>query len=108
MDVSKVEDTGEHNPRYVVTDPKFKNSKFYVQKSNDGFKFFEIAVSVGKVASAISGRFTTPEKALKALEDWLKVQKKSKSTRRDETYARNHGAAAKPNSKSDVQQGASN
>ena len=104
MDVVKHEERDTES-YYVVTDPKYKNNKFYIRKAKGGFSFFEIGVSRGRVASEISGWFTKPEKALKALEDWLKVQKDGMATRRDKMYERAHGTTVQSDDKKHVQQG---
>lgn len=104
MDVVKIEST-DKNPIYEVSHPTRRYTTFYVKKANDGFSLFEITASKGAVPRPLSGKYTKPEKALEALRKFLSTAKETKTTRRDNTYERNHAPAIQPDSEEYVQQG---
>lgn len=76
-------------PRFVIKTDKFK-SDFIVKKSNNGFSFFEVAVSKGKVPKELEGSYSTAYIALDAVKHYVKKSKPSASVRRDKNYEENH------------------
>lgn len=82
---SKVDDYGR--PIFEVTSDKFKH-KIIVKKANNGFVFFNIGVTKGSVPKQLEGSFTTPEKALKAVEDYVKNVRTSQIVERDRKTAK--------------------
>lgn len=81
MDVKETSDE-RGNPVFEVSSPKTKTT-YKVQKTNNGFAMFDIRVSDAKKPKELEGSWTTPEKALKHLEAYLKVKKETKLVRRD-------------------------
>ena len=81
MNVEKTYDE-DGQVKYEVKSDKF-NTFFTVHKSNDGFVFYEVSISKGKVPKSLSGFYTKPEIALKALKEYIRKAKPSKSVQRD-------------------------
>lgn len=99
MDVQeKLDDNGKP---YLEVNSDLNNIKYYVHKSNDGFIFYQISQSSGKVPERLNQLFTTQVKAFDALKEHLRTAPKSKTKERDEKYA---ARAAAKNSQQ-VQQG---
>jgi len=73
----------------TVSSPKF-NHKFSVNKTNDGFSFFEVGVTKGKVPSELSSRYTTAYLAKDAIVTYINKSRESPSVRRDKNYRENH------------------
>lgn len=76
-------------PTLSISSPKFKG-KFIIYKSNDGFSFFKVKMTVGKVAKELEGAYSTMYKAKDAVEFYINKSKASPSVRRDKTYEENH------------------
>lgn len=85
-------------PQLTVTSDKY-NGYFTVRKSNDGFSFFEISVSQGKVPKVLSGRYTGLRQAKQALVKYLESAKETKAKARDRKYEENHGPSTSTGSK---------
>lgn len=84
--------------RLIVTTPKLK-SKVFIEKSNNGYSSYYVYLERGATPAALSGVYTVPDNALKAIKSYLSTKKKSATVRRDEKYKRNHApAASKDNS----------
>ena len=101
MDVDRNYDTNGQ-VRFKVTSSKF-NHFFDIRKSNDGFNFYEIGVSDGKVAKVIQGRYTSPELALRDLASYIKTLKETRSAARDRKYKKNHDPATLPDNTEQLQ-----
>lgn len=111
MDVKIQEDEDKGNLRYIVSTPK-ANSDFVVQKSNDGFALFDVHVTGGKVPKELSGKYTSAEKGLKAVEAYIKKMKETAAVRRDNMTKRREASknakAVQSDNKKHVQQGTAN
>jgi|TARA_R100000084_G_scaffold108987_1_gene73399 hypothetical protein len=112
MDVKRTQSEND-NPVFVITSDKLK-TKYYVKKANNGFALFNIEQDKGSVAKELSGSFTTPDKAIAKIKEYLRTKKPSVAVRRDENTRireerkKSNASAAKPNDSKHVQQGASN
>ena len=94
-DVEKVENRNQ-NATYKITDETKSKSTYTVAKTNDGFAFFEVLIDKGSVPAILGGRFTTPDKAIKAVEDYLRTKAPSRTVKRDaNTKAREQQKNAK-------------
>lgn len=82
MDVEQVYDEDLDSPVWKVKSEKVKNT-FTVYKANNGFALFEIKTDKGPLAAKLMGSYTTPEKALKDIEHYLRTSKESPTVRRD-------------------------
>ena len=82
MNVEQVYDEELDAPVWKVTSNKTK-STLTVYKANNGFALFEIKADKGLLSPRLSGSYTTPEKALKAIEHYLRVVRESTTVRRD-------------------------
>jgi hypothetical protein len=58
-------------------------SDFIIQKSNDGFIFFEIRLEKGTLPAALSGRYTTMRSAQKAVVAYVNSAKETKAAKRE-------------------------
>lgn len=76
-------DSKDENPVFKITDGTKTKSTLTVQKTRDGFAFFEVLIDKGSVPAILSGRYTTPERAIKAVEHYLKNRKVSRIVERD-------------------------
>lgn len=92
---------------YKVSSTK-KKCDYTVRKSNDGFVFYEVGISKGIIPKEISGRFTSPEKALDALGKYLHKSSESTTVQRDKRAERRENAKSrsKSNDKEHIRQGA--
>ena len=88
--------------KFIVTHPKQK-AEYYVQKSRDGFVFYEIKTDKGRVPDKLSGRYTKPERALSALQEHLRTAPVSTTVQRDNRAAKRE--KAKQDAKTAVQTG---
>ena len=70
------------NPLYEVSSEKSK-AIFYVKKTNDGFAFFDVSVSIGQVPGELTGRYSTPEKGVEAVKNYIRVAKETRAARRE-------------------------
>lgn len=70
------------NPRYEVSSEKSK-ATFYVQKTNDGFALFDVSVSIGQVPQELTGRYSTPEKGVAAVQNYIRLAKETRGARRE-------------------------
>lgn len=70
----------------VVTTPK-TNCTYYIQKSVDGFTFYDILVDHGSVPKGLSGKYTGPDNALKALTKHIHQMKDTATVKRDKYQA---------------------
>ena len=94
-------------PKYIVSSDKFK-VKWIVRKSEDGFAFYEIVCTKGKLAKELQSKFTTSAKALDAVKSYIDRSSVSNTVAVERNYEERHGAAGKSNDKKHVQQRASN
>ena len=92
MDVEEMLDRNG-KPMFRITSPKHKNA-FRVQKSEDGYCFYEVMIESGKLPMQLQGRFLTFNSGLQAVTDYLKNCKKSLAKRRDDTYEENHSVGS--------------
>jgi len=109
VDVNRIE-SKDQNPVFKVTDDTKSKSTYTVHKTQDGFAFFEVLIDKGSVPAVLSGRFTTPDKAIKAVEDYLRKRAPSQTVKRDaNTRARekqkNAKAAVSTDSKEHLRKG---
>lgn len=108
---SQVEELRTENgaPRYKVTSPKTK-ATFFVQKSNDGYCFFEVTTTVGSVPGVLQGKFTDPKFATLQVQKYLDQKKVSPTVERDIKYAKRivNGSESKPDSQDNLYQGPDN
>jgi len=111
----KVKETYDEAGRvkFLVTTPKSKII-YSVQKSRDGYVFYEIKGDKGAVPDKLSGRYTQPELALKALTVHLKSIPETSTVRRDNRTAQREKAKldakakVNPDNTDDLQQGLTN
>ena len=97
VDVKRI-NYNDTNPVFKIKDETKSKSTYTVHKSNDGFPFFEVLIDKGSVPATLSGRFTTPDKAIKAVEDYLKTKRVSQNVERDnKAQAREQRKNAKSN-----------
>lgn len=59
------------------------NTDIIIQKSNDGFIFFEIKFTTGSPPAELSGHYSSILKAKAAVEHYLNNRKESNTVRRD-------------------------
>ncbi len=69
-------------PLWIITTDKSK-AEYQVKKSEDGFVFYDVGISVGSVPAKLSGKYTTPDKALKDVRDYIRTMPVSKTVERD-------------------------
>lgn len=109
MAVERVSNRNE-NPSFKIKDATKSEATYTVQKTNDGFAFFEVAIDKGSVPAILAGRFTTPDKAIKAVEDYLRTKAPTRTVKRNaNTKARekqkNAKAAVPADDKEHLRQG---
>jgi|TARA_R110000868_G_scaffold398920_1_gene672370 hypothetical protein len=109
--VEFIEDT--LNQRCVCKTDKL-NTDIIIQKANDGFIFFEIKFENGLLPEDFRGKYSGIPSAKKAVENYLKDKKESKTVRRDnftkarEERKKQDGAEIKSKGSKHVHQGSSN
>lgn len=54
-----------------------------IQKSQDGFIFFEVKLEAGAAPAELSGKYSSMKTAKKAVENYLRNKKESKAARRE-------------------------
>lgn len=54
-----------------------------IQKSQDGFIFFEVKLEAGSPPEELSGKYSSMKTAKKAVENYLRNKKESKAARRE-------------------------
>lgn len=110
MDVKRSEGV-RGNPVFTISTPKSK-AKYIVQKSNDGFSFFNVKLSVGETPSKLSGMYTTPEKAIHDVKAYIEGMRETATVRRDANTKRREESKNAKKLQSDneerVQQGSAN
>lgn len=74
------EDTA--NQRCVVTSDKLV-TKIIIEKSKDGFIFFDVKMEAGTIPAELSGRYSSLKTAKKAVETYLRNKKESTAARRE-------------------------
>lgn len=70
------------NPEFIITSDKF-NHTFKVEKSFDGFVFWKISITSGKLPKELEGLYTRSDMAIKAIKEYEHRAKPSKSVERD-------------------------
>lgn len=105
MDVSETfDDWGK--PRFEVSHPKV-SSKFIVSKITGDYQFYKITRDAGEVPEKLSGKYSHPDAALKALSHYLKTTKYTQAAKNKETRerveARKNGSKPNADSKDDIQ-----
>jgi len=94
-------------PMYTITSPMVAVS-YIVKPSNDGFCFYDISTSAGGLHTSLSGKYTSAEGAMKALEKHLnQMTRPSISVRRDEKVRKKEPDAStvEPKDQNNSQQG---
>jgi hypothetical protein len=76
-------------PTWRMTSDKFA-STYTVRPTRDGFVFYEISISSGKLAPELSGKYSTTGKAIECFERWEQRQTKTPAKKRA-----NNAAASK-------------
>lgn len=69
-------------PRVDIHSDKYKQT-FTVDKTEDGFIFYEVRVSKGSVPAQLQGKFSRMSDAVKAVEHYIKYAPVSKAVERD-------------------------
>ena len=101
------------NQRCVCKTEKF-NSDIIIQKSNDGFIFFEIKFTKGSPPAELSGSYSSILKAKQAVEQYVKNRKETPTVRRDnfskarQERKKQDGAEIKSKGSEHVHQGSDN
>lgn len=99
--------------KYTVTSEK-SLVDYIVSKKEDGFSSYIVSLSKGSVPASLSGVYTTPDKALKALLGYVRNMKETTSVQRDNKYkanqeykkaSKNASAEVLTDNQSKVQQG---
>ena len=85
-DVKRI-DSKDENPIFKITDGTKTKATLTVQKSRDGFALFEVLIDKGSVPAKLSGRYTTPDRAIKAVKDYLDQRSVSRLVERDNKAA---------------------
>lgn len=80
MVVEFIEDTV--NQRCVCKSDKLV-SDIIIEKSQDGFIFFEVKMTKGQVPTELSGKYSSIRSAKKAVESYLQNKKESVAARRE-------------------------
>jgi uncharacterized protein (DUF1499 family) len=70
---------------YKVTTPKTKVD-YLVSKTMNGYNSYNITSTQGRIPDALSGIYTTPDKALEALVKYLKAIPETKTVQRDNYF----------------------
>lgn len=83
------------NQRSVCKSDKLV-SDIIIQKSEDGFIFFEVKMTKGSVPEELSGRYSSLKTAKKAVVNYLHNKKESKAARR-ENFAKEREERKKQN-----------
>jgi len=111
VQVQCTEDESKGNLVYTISSPKYK-ADFIVKKSNDGFAFFDVQMSVGQLPRELTGKYTSAEKGLEAVKRFLRKAKESKNARRDNMVkrreAQKNAQKLQSDNKEHVQQGTAN
>jgi len=76
-------------PKLTITSDKF-NHQFVIRPTEDGFVFYEIAVTRGKLPLELQGKYSTMKRALEAVTKYEASAKPSKTKQRDIKYEENH------------------
>lgn len=106
MDVKeKTDENG--SPMLVVTTDK-ANVEYYVKKTNDGFVFYYISSSSGKIPDSLKGVYTRMAAAKEELNKYIHNMSKSKTKQRDDRWSNRVASKSKPTGEEPVQQGSSN
>lgn len=66
-----------------ATCPTKLSTPIHVRKSPGGYIFFEVHVEKGKVPRDLSGKYTSLDKAKRAIQDYLNKATPSKAVRRE-------------------------
>ena len=109
--VEFIEDTAKQ--RCVCKTDKIKTD-IIIQKSNDGFIFFEIKFTTGNPPAELSGHYSSILKAKAAVEHYLNNRKESNTVRRDnfskarQERKKQDGAEIKSKGSEHVHQGSDN
>ena len=74
-------------PKTIVTDPEKFNHEFIVRRTNDGFIFYEVAVTKGSVPSILSGVYSTMTHGVKEVVKYIEKASASKTKDRDSKTA---------------------
>lgn len=93
----------------TVTTPKTK-CDYKIQKTNDGFIFYEIKVTSGSLPKILEGNYSGPDSALEVLTKYIEQMKVTDTVRRDEYQEKRkkrNGAKLLTDNTDGVQQGAS-
>lgn len=72
-------------PKTVIESDK-TNHKWIVQKSNDGFIFYEIKVDRGNVPKELQGQYSRMKHAVDAVKEYERTMDETKRRRRDKRF----------------------
>lgn len=83
MIIEEVNNVRDAKPKVTISDPdKFKHD-FVVHKSNDGFVFYQVSVTKGKVPKQLSGLYSRMENAVKDVVEYINHASPSATVIRD-------------------------
>lgn len=83
VSVEEIREHADDRPQFVLTTDKF-NTTYTVKPTEDGYIFYHIIANKGKLASPISGYYSSADKAIADFKLWESRQKLSQARKRDE------------------------
>lgn len=102
------------NQRCVCKSDKLV-SNIIIEKSQDGFIFFEVKFEKGLIPAELSGKYSSIPSAKKAVESYLRNKKESKAARREnfskareERKKQQHGSKNNTKGSEHIHQGSDN
>ena len=111
VDVKRYIPEGEHFERIEVTSEKTQVT-YSVEKAENGYSQYKVVLSKGSAPQELSGMYTTPDSALKAVtkylskKRWTQAAKNRETAKRVEERKRKRNAGKLQSNSSDtVQQG---
>lgn len=111
VDVKRYVGEGEHFETLIVSTPKAEVD-YVITKAENGYSQYRITLTKGSAPNELSGMFTTPDVALKAVEKhlskkrWTQAAKNKETAKRVEERKRKRNASELlPDSEDSVQQG---
>lgn len=70
----------------TVSDMDKTQASYTIQKTRDGYVFYEVVASVGKIPKVLEGRYSRPVDAEKAVVHYLNTMKQTKRTQIKKRY----------------------